>query len=130
MARLRLSTSPKTTSHRIGWTARVISSTGSWRSLRSSPSRMVSVSDRNRSGPGGSAQPARGAARSSDLTVTTSSCVDRGPRDLPKHVVEGGVRADRGLQLVRAADRADPPAMHDGNPVAQLLRLLHVVSCQ
>ena len=36
--------------------------------------------------------------------------------------------ADRGDQLLGAVERYDPPVIHDGDPVAQALCLIHIVS--
>src|SRR6478752_10099085 len=118
-------TVPNTTSQRIGWTARVAISIGSRRTLRSSlrAIEMVSMAKRRRAG--GSAQAAGRSARSSDVTIRSSS-VDGGPGRGPEDVVERRPRADLELEVGRRADRRDRAVMHHSDPIAQCVGLVHV----
>src|SRR5690242_2815370 len=121
MARVLARTWPKTTSHSRGCAARVTSSTGSWRSLRSSPSATVATSMRNWIGAGaatGSAHPTRRAPRSSELTEVPSR-FHVGAGRVPEHVFQGGGRPDLLAQVGRFADRRELTAVHDRDAVAQ-----------
>src|SRR6187551_49948 len=106
MARTLDITWPKTTSQRIGWTARVKTSTGSRVTLRSSLRAIASVSRANRTGAAGSAQPAGRSARSSDVTVGASWFDARSGRRA-EHVVERRVGSDGCLEIARGADDCD-----------------------
>src|SRR6266496_1408412 len=47
-----------------------------------------------------------------------------------EHVLEGRVRPQLGLQLVRGADRAEPAAVHERDPLTQVVGLVQVVGGQ
>src|SRR5690242_213311 len=124
IARMFASTWPNTSSHRSGWTARVASSTGSWRSLISSDDRIVQASVTSRTG--ASAETPGRAAGANEVTEAASS-LEPGAGEEAEHVVERGVRPDLGPERVGGADRREHAAVHDRDAVAQHLGLLHVV---
>src|SRR5664280_939176 len=106
-----------------------MSSVGSWRSFRSSPSAMVQESRRKRTTPGGSAQTAGRPARSSDVTVLTSLFAlisECGPREVTECVIEGLAGSGLRGQLGRSAQGHELAEMHDADASAQLGGLVHV----
>src|SRR5579862_1566337 len=131
----RLNVSPKTTSHSTGCTARVNSSVRSWLSFCSSTRQNVPTRLGNRRQMLGGATSAtsantlRGPASSSDLTQASLRSVadERLARVAAEDVLQRRVRADRRLQLVRSPAGANLPEMHQRDPVAQRVGLLHVV---
>src|ERR1035437_7605922 len=126
-------------SQRAGWMARVTSSVGSCRSLRTSSSVIARVFCRKPSTTGGGtgrrsaaklAEAAGGAPSKGGCTI---SCLRfRGiPGEMDENVAEGHV--DPGylsFELVRSAESDRLSSMHNGDPVTEPIRLLHVVSCQ
>src|SRR6476469_4828891 len=107
MARMLAMTEPNTTSHRIGWTARVTISTGSRVTLCSSERATERVSRAKRSGAGGSAQ-AAGRATGASRVTEGSSCVDRRAGGGPEDVIERGARPHGRLEFRGRADGGDP----------------------
>src|SRR5215207_10284083 len=132
----RAKTPPKSTSHRMGWTARVTSSVESCRSLRTSSSAIASVLTKkpltldNRSVPAaayGSAEAPRRTSSSRSLTVAASR-VERVPGVVDEDVAERRPRvADGRLEPFGRVVDDDPPAVHDRDAAAQVLGLLHVM---
>src|SRR5262245_18883897 len=118
--RVDASTCPKISNHRTGWTARVTSSLGSWRTLRSSISAMDQVSSRNRRSGPGSAHALGCAAGASDVTPR-ASCLDVMAGVGREHVVQSSLGSELGPQSLRSADDCEPTVLHDRDPVAQLL---------
>src|SRR5450756_1470301 len=135
MARIRLNVSPKTTSHRTGWTALVTSSVRSCLSFCSStrqnvttrePSRRAPRTDReSRSAQMDGATGAADTAQPSSL-VLNEVAASEGAED----VLEAGPLPLRGLQLIGSPDGSQPPEVHQSDPVAQRVRFLHVVGRQ
>src|SRR5664280_473577 len=124
---------PNTSSHSSGWTARVISSVGSWRSLRSSPSAIVQESWTKRITAGGSAQTAGRSARSSDVPVLASLLAGLAqPRagEMGKCIVEVLAGAHLGGKLRRCPESHELAQVHEPDTPAQFGGLVHVVSGQ
>src|SRR5205814_4058613 len=120
IARIRLNVSPNTSSHSAGWIARVISSVRSRRSFCSSTRHIAPAREtRTRSA---LTEPAYGPASGAD--VTEPSCLQVVAGVGAEHVVQRAA-ADRGDQLLGGTLGADPAAVHERDPVAVLLRLLH-----
>src|SRR5579872_2182458 len=145
---MRVNTSPKTSSHSIGCTVRVMMSVGSCRSLRTSHSAMVIVFRRKsrttapgsaRRGAGSATPPApasesanapRRTAGSRSVTVTPSR-IQLIAGIVDENVVQALLRAaDSLLQLRGRANRRHPAVIHDGDAVAETIGLLHVVRRQ
>src|ERR1035437_8390819 len=126
-------TCPKTRSHSSGWTARVSSSVGSWRSLRSSPSVIVQASRTKRTGAIGSAQAAGRSARSGDVTVLTSflaGLAQSRAGEMGEGVIEALARACLGGQFGRRSEGHELAEVHEPDTAAQFGRLVHAVSGQ
>src|SRR5665648_870118 len=135
MARSRLNVSPKTTSHRTGWTARMTSSVRSCFSFCSSTRQKVTTREPSRRAPrtGRESWSAQmdGAPGAADTAQPSSPVLDEvAAREGAEDVLEAGPRPLGGLQLIRSPDGAQPPEVHQGDPVAQCVRLLHVVGRQ
>src|SRR5688572_27520940 len=117
MAVRRLKVTPKITSQRQGWMARVTSSVRSWRSFCSSTTHMAQTRARTVRAPkgrSGSAQAAGGAASGTDIAHSSLLVVGGVLRVGPEHVVERGA-VDPGDQLGRGPDSADGAAVHEGD---------------
>ena len=129
IARAWASTSPKTSSQSSGWTARVSSSVGSWRACATRPARPSRRPGGSRTAAGGSAQAAGRAARSSDVTIGTSSplLVERRAGEVREHVVQAGAGADLGGERLGGTQGDELAEMHDPDALAQLGRLVHVM---
>src|SRR2546428_3961496 len=123
---MRPKTCPNTSSHSMGWTARVSNSSGSWRSLRASASTTVSVWLTKSTNGFASPETAGRTARSESIPVA-SSFVDFAPGEMDEHVLECGAAADRFPQRGRTPDSRDHATVHDGHLVAQLFGFLHIV---
>src|SRR5436309_5325092 len=124
--RMRPNTCPNTSSHSMGWTARVSNSTGSWRSLRASASTTVSVW-LTKSTNGFALTETAGRTARSDSIPVASPFVDFAPGEMNEHVLERRPAADHFPERLRTPDSRDHAAVHDGNLVAQLFGFLHVV---
>src|SRR6478672_2098304 len=133
MARIWLNVVPKMTSQRIGWIARVISSLRSWRSFWSSTRQNVAMRDTRSRTPvrlRRSAQTAGGSTSCSDTaqpSLLALDLVERLAGVVTEDVLEAGTLPSGGLELVGGAEGAQGPAVHEGDAVAQRVRLLHVV---
>src|SRR4051794_19408207 len=128
--RSRLIAVPNTNSHRSGWTERVKRSSWSWRSLRHSVSDMAAVPAAiRRSGPPASAAGRRGSAEAAgDAALGADIAIpplvgDDVTGDRAEDVLQAPVAP--GQQFAGRAERDDPPAVHDREPVAVALGLLH-----
>src|ERR1035437_842486 len=133
MARVFAITWPKTSSHSSGCTARVISSVGSWRSLRSSPSAIAEEWRTKRIPAGGSAQTAGRSARSSDVTVLASLLAGLAqPRagEIRKCIVEALALARLRGEFLRRPERHELAQVHEADATAEFGRLVHVVRGQ
>src|SRR6476661_1518685 len=71
-------------------------------------------------------EPAGGAACAADITISPSF-VDFSAAEVREDVVERRIRTDMLLQVIRRSFSRDATRMHDGEPIAQLACLLHVV---
>src|SRR5215468_261750 len=143
MAWILVKVSPKISSHSAGWMARVYSSVRSCRILRSSTQQSVAtrLARRRRpawgrpagspGGPGrsGSAEAAGGAPGAADLTDASllGIVVQRPAGVMTEHVVERGSLAQPSLELGRGAGGPDGAVVHERDPVAVQVGLLHVV---
>src|SRR5947208_1241925 len=143
MAWILVKVSPKISSHSAGWMARVSSSVRSWRILRSStqqsvatrlirrrrPARGGSAGSPSRPGWSGSAEAAGGAPGAADVTDASllGIVVQRPAGVMAEHVVKRCSLAEPGLQLVRGAGGAEGAVVHERDPVAVQVGLLHVV---
>src|SRR3954469_8164092 len=74
-----------------------------------------------------SAEADGGAAGAADIAQASGFVVGQVARGGAKGVVEGVARAERRLELGGRADRAQPAAMHERDPLAELVGLVHVV---
>src|SRR6266567_7107487 len=137
MARSRVKVSPKISSHRAGWIALVISSVRSWRSFCNSTRHIVPTrattrpakpKRRGRVAPADSTEAWSGTSSGADIAhpfpCAGTEVIAGGGAE---HVVEGGVVADHRLQFGRRAFRSDPTAVHERDPVALLVGLVHVM---
>src|SRR5262245_43635476 len=118
IARSRVNVVPKMTSHRVGCTARVISSVRSRRIFCSSTRHIVATRDSTmRTGASQSTQPRSGTASLLDIAEPSRLVVVTGER--PEHVVEvaGTVAAQAGHQVAGRPDGADAAAVHERHPV-------------
>src|SRR5207302_9316316 len=106
--------------------ARVSSSNGSWRSFRTSASATPRTWLPNVRSPLISGKAPRGTAGAYGLTKAPLG-LDLDPGEMDERIVEGGAGADVRFQLRRRPDRHHLALVHDRHPVAQRLRLLHVV---
>src|SRR5882762_10473796 len=130
MAWIRLKVWPKTTSHRIGWIARVISSLRSWRRRCSSTRQNVAMREASRRAARDgvrSAQAAGGAAAGADIAQPSLRVSETVAGVVPEHVLQAGSGPEAVLQLLRRAGGPDGAVMHQRDPVAELVGLLHVV---
>src|SRR4051794_19106297 len=103
----RVKVCPNTTSHRTGWIIRVSSSDRSWRSFCSSTRQNVTTRESSRVAVRGSAHATGGASSVADIAQPSLLVVGQlvaGP--VAKDVLEGGVGAQRGLELRGGAERA------------------------
>ena len=68
------------------------------------------------------------AARASDLTIASLHLsFGLGANELDEKVIESGVRSNPGLELGGSANRCDPTVINEGDAVAELLNLIHVM---
>src|SRR5436190_683857 len=127
MARIRVNVSPKISSHSAGWIARVTSSLRSRRNFCSSTRHIAPVREStSRAAEIGLTEAASGAASCPDIAESFRTQVVTGVGT--EHVVEARrTLAQPGDQLVRRAQGPDPAPVHERDPVAVLLGLLHVV---
>src|SRR3989449_7278096 len=116
---MRPKTCPNTSSHSMGWTARVSNSSGSWRSLRASASSTVSVWLTKSTNGFALAETAGCTARSESIPVR-SSFIDFASGEMDEHVLERAPAADRFPQQSRTPDSRDHATVHGGFLVAQL----------
>src|SRR3989442_15193760 len=123
---MRPKTCPKTSSHSMGWTARVSNSSGSWRSFRASASTTVSVWLTKSTNGFALPETAGRTARSESIPVA-SPLVDFASGEMDKHVFECGPAADRFPQRCRTPDSRDYATVHNGDLVAQFFGFLHIV---
>src|SRR5437667_4488987 len=123
---MRPNTCPNTSSHSMGWTARVSNSTGSWRSLRASASTTVSVW-LTKSTNGFALTETAGRTARSDSIPVASPFVDFAPGEMDEHVLERRPAADHFPDRLRTPHSRHHAAVHDGDLVAQLFGFLHVV---
>src|SRR5581483_6564156 len=128
---MRLNVSPKMTSHSTGCTARVKSSVRSCESFCSSTRQNVPTrfgKRRQTCGAPRSAEPARGTTSASDRTQASSQvAVEAAAGVVAEDIFERRVRSERRLQLVGRSLRPDRAEVHEGDAVAERIRLLHVV---
>src|SRR5690349_9395928 len=126
MARTFSMTFPKTRSQSAGCTARVTMSVGSWRILRNSMPAMASAFFAKRATLGasaGSREAAGDASSATDVTEVTP-IVERVARVVRERVVERRVGLARaGLELGGRSERGDLALVHDGDAVAERVRL-------
>src|SRR5215469_14258169 len=140
LARIRVTVSPKISSQSAGWMARVYSSVRSWRILRSSTQHSVTtrlasrraIADAVSSGRSGnacSAEAAGGAPGATDVTDASplGVVVERAAGVVAEHVVQRGPGPEHGLQHPGGAGGADRARVHERDPVAVGVRLVHVV---
>src|SRR6476469_280820 len=79
----------------------------------------------------GSAHAAGGPPSATDSTETSLLLgLEEAAGVVAEDVLEAGVGPQRGLQLVGGADGAQPPLVHEADPVAECVGLLHVVGGQ
>src|SRR5437764_4560515 len=142
---MRVKTSPKISSQSAGWTARVSRSVGSWRNFCASNPTMVKVfSMKLRRGASGCAsrgnvslpvrevlaESPRSAAGACSFTVTSSrfqgiACI------VGKHSIQCYViPSHRRLQFGGSSHCYHLAQVHDRNPVAEAVGLLHIVCGQ
>src|ERR1700674_648792 len=137
MARTRENTSPKISSHKAGCTARVNTSVGSWRNLRTSHSAIISVFLKklpvaaSRETCCGCAhtmvlpKSPRCAAGSCSFTVT-SSRFQGVPCIMDKHIVECRLLATHcGFEILRSVKRNDVASVHNPYTIAEAISFLH-----
>src|SRR5258708_30454361 len=149
MAWILVNVSPKISSQSAGWMARVYSSVRSWRILRSStrPSGMTRLASRRaaasgvslgisgrpewpgRPGTPGSAETRGGAPGAADVTDASLLCfgIEGATGVVAEHVVQRGPAAQHGLEHARGTGDADRPGVHERDPVAVGIGLVHVV---
>src|SRR5437773_11000972 len=120
---MRPNTCPNTSSHSMGWTARVSNSRGSWRNLRASASTTVSVW-LTKSTNGFALTETAGRTARSDSIPVASTFVDFAPGEMNEHVLERRSAAYHFSERLRTADSRSHAAVHDGNLVAQLFGFL------
>src|SRR5262245_61662551 len=107
MARTRLKTPPKITSHKIGWTARARTSVGSRVSFLNSTSATAAVSRRKSAMTEGlSAEAAGSAAGLADVTVVPC-LLDGGSGKMNEDVFEGRLGRNGRLELGGTSDGSD-----------------------
>src|SRR5215471_13823411 len=130
MARSRVNVSPKISSQRAGWMALVTSSCWSWRMRHSSTVQNVSTRLGRMRHQAGAAATSTEAARSSAGAADIAESpllVELAAGVVAEHVLQGGPVSELGPQLIRPPERPDRPVVHQRDPLAELLRLLHVV---
>src|SRR5579862_9615953 len=137
MAWMRVNVSPKISSHSAGWIARVYSSVRSCRILRTSTQHKVPIRlARRRSAvtgsswmTGSSAEAAGGAPGAAYVTdASFFRCLVQGVAGVvTEHVVERRALAEPGAQVGGPAGGADRGAVHQRDPVAVRVGLVHVV---
>src|SRR5450756_1559983 len=132
MARILLNVSPKTTSHRTGWTARVTSSVRSCLSFCSSTRQNVTTREKSRRGPriegsSDSTQPGGTTGAADTAEPSLLSFGEVAPGECAEDVLEAGPLTQGGLQVVRPPDGAEAAEVHQRDPVAQRVCLFHVV---
>src|SRR4051794_29872238 len=116
-----------------GCTERVKMSRWSCRSLCSSAQPIATVPSSRRAARTGSersadsTEPARTSAACADISEAPSF-LEPAARDLGEDVLERG-HAVAAAQLLRRAERGDRAEVHDRDPVALALGLLHLVGC-
>src|SRR4051794_26965891 len=106
MARTRLKTPPKITSHRIGCTARARTSVGSRTSFLNSTSATAAVAPKNSRTGERSAETTGSAAGLTDIAIISlllNGCAGK----MDEHILESCVGSDRGLQIGRLTNRGD-----------------------
>src|SRR5664280_2811258 len=113
MARIRLKVSPKTTSHRTGWTARVASSVRSCLSFCSSTTQNVKTREASRRAPRTGRDPwsaqVDGATGAADIAQPSFLVLDEVvAREGAEDVLEAGPLPPRGLQLIGSAGCSQP----------------------
>src|SRR5882724_3365536 len=130
MARERPSTWPKTTSQRVGWTARLNSSVGSRRSFCSSAWATARACPAQARGPAIRATSAvsteamGGAADAAGIPVP-SSRLDGKAGEMDEHVVERRAGSQGGLELGGGAGGGEPALVEEGDLLADLVGLVH-----
>src|SRR4051812_21111125 len=130
MARSRENVSPKISSHSAGWIARVYSSVRSCRIFWSSTMHIATTRAGRRRQviqDGGSAEPAGGTAGAARVTEVVSWFVELVAGVGAEHLLESRPGLEPRLQFRRCAERPDPASVHEGDPVAVLVGLVHVV---
>src|SRR3954468_9046308 len=127
MARIRLKVWPKTTSHSAGWMARVTSSVRSRRSFCSSTRHMALVREiSTRIASANLAESACGTASGTDIAEPSRIQVVAGVGT--EHVIEAlACPVQAGDEFARGTRRPDASPVHERDPVAVLLGLVHVV---
>src|SRR5512142_2551079 len=107
--------------------ARVTTSVRSRRSFWSSTRHMAAVRvSSTRAAANGLSEPTGGAASGTDIAESSRVEIITGVR--PEHVVEALPGAvEPGHELGRGTEGTDPPPVHERDPVAVLLGLVHVV---
>src|ERR1035437_5016617 len=128
MARIRLKVSPKTTSHRTGWTALVASSVRSCLNFCSSTTQNVTTREASRRAPrtGRESWSAQmdGATGAADIAQPSSLVLDEVvASEGAEYVLEAGPLPPGGLQLIRSADGTQPTSVHQRDPVTQRVGL-------
>src|SRR5919107_3242444 len=78
-------------------------------------------------GPRASAEADGGAAGAADIAQASGFFGGQVAGVVAEDVVERGARSERRLELGGRADRAQPAAVHERDPLAQLVGLVHVV---
>src|SRR5580658_8438424 len=116
-------------SHSAGWMARVYSSVRSCLILRSSTQHRVRMRLNSRRTPdrGRSAQPAGGAPGAAYVTYSSRTDLEGVSGVMPEHVDQGDAGAQSRLELGRGALGADAALVHQRDPVAVGVGLVHVV---
>src|SRR6476620_1119440 len=139
MAWILVNVSPKISSHSAGWMARVYSSVRSCRILRISTQQSVAMrlaSRRSAAGGVSASGTASGSAEAAGSAPGTADIADPsllGPvvqhpaGVVAEHVVQGGAAAQGRLQLGGGAGGPDPPGVHQRDPVAVGIGLVHIV---
>src|SRR6202042_1669641 len=139
MAWILVNVSPKISSQSAGWIARVYSSVRSWRILRSSTQHSVTMrlaSRRSTAGGVSAGSPSAGLAETAGGTpgaanVTDASLlgvvVERAAGVVAEYVVQRGPGAEHGLEHARGAGGPDRARVHERDPVAVGVGLVHVV---
>src|ERR1700733_7125033 len=140
IAWILVNVSPKISSHSAGWIARVYSSVRSWRILRISTQHSVTMrlSSRrttpNGDSPGrpvspGLAETAGGTPGAADVTDASllGVVVERAAGVVAEHVVQRGPGTERGLEHAGGTGGADRARVHERDPVAVGVGLVHVV---